>query len=185
MADRDWLVSVYSSGNNRDALLQERTASESSLAAAVSSCLADSRRSRSTCECGAGAAGGGPLNSSSGGYGGHGVQLPATFTSPFVNVGHTGHAPGNHYVAGGGGGGGSPGGSGGSGGLYDGSAANGPGPWNAGAGRGGNGTEPHATINSDGYMDAKASTGSGGGGNYTSGRSGSGGSGVVLIAYPT
>ena len=134
---------------------------------------------------GAGATGQGPSAASDGGYGGIGVLLPATFTSPFVNVGHTGHAPGNHYVAGGGGGGGDPTGSGAYGATWDGSAAVGPGPWNAGAGRGGNGAEPHATINSDGYMDAKASTGSGGGGNYDGGRSGSGGSGVVLIAYPS
>ena len=68
--------------------------------------------------------------------------------------------------------------------VQDGSAANGPGPWNAGAGRGGNGGESTPVLNADGYMDAKASTGSGGGGNY-GGSSGSGGSGVVLIAYPT
>ena len=134
---------------------------------------------------GAGAAGGGPIGTDTGGYGGIGVLLPATFTSPFVNVGHIGHAPGNHYVAGGGGGGGSPSGSGAYGAIWNGSSTVGPGPWVSGAGRGGNGAESVPVLNADGYMDAKASTGSGGGGNYHGGRSGSGGSGVVLIAYPS
>ena len=79
-------------------------------------------------------------------------------------MGHTGHAAGNR-VAGGGGGGGSPDGSG-AGGAGDSSAGVGGGPWNAGAGRGGNSTESVPVLNGDGYVDAKASTGADGSGNY-------------------
>ena len=133
---------------------------------------------------GAGAGGGSPISPTSGGYGGHGIQMPASFQAPFVNIGHTGHAPGNHYVAGGGGGGGQPSGSGVFGGIYNGSTVEGSGPWLSGAGRGNNGAEPIAVVNADGYVDAKQSTGSGGGGGYAGLRAGNGGSGVVLIAYP-
>ena len=156
---------------------------------------------------GGGGAGGAGQNVSSGasngtaGAGGLGVRLPSTFcdprmvsrphdpaSNPFMGFGGLG-APGpgtgdaaRFWVAGGGGGG-----------AYDGAAGGGgggpvPQPY-AGAGAGAPGADngPQGPANSGGW--AAPNTGSGGGGNKTTGEdsqfTGRGGSGLVLLAYPT
>ena len=161
---------------------------------------------------GAGSTGGpaGPGNSN-GGYGGAGIALPTTFINSNVKAQFGAAGPGTPYgwVAGGGAGG--PGGAtdynpaiGGAGG----NAPQAPGlPW-AGGGRG-DGTYSPTTapgppkigwpLNSP-IVDGKAATGGGGGGGNGAdspnpdptawdpameSRSGRGGSGLILIAYPT
>ena len=124
---------------------------------------------------GGGGAGGAGINApaSTGSNGGQGIQLPATFRDPTSSVGKTGH-PGsdNFYVAGGGGGG-----------TSSGTPKGGAGPASGGpyAG-GGSGTNPDALS-----MRGADSTGGGGGGGGPNGNrpGGQGGSGIVLIAYPT
>ena len=106
-----------------------------------------------------------------GGHGGQGTQLPTTFRDPNSGVGYPGPGSTKYWVAGGGGGG-SPS-TDGTGGAWDGSALL-PGGPHAGASPGSSATP--ATTNS----------GSGGGGGGNPQRVGSnGGSGIVLIAYPT
>ena len=127
-----------------------------------------------------GAATGEPMPSTgTAGIGGLGLQIPATFQNPEASYGATGPGSGTAarwWFAGGGGGGaynpapatGGPGG--------------GPGGPYAGAGAGGT-TDTYTPA-----LNALASTGSGGGGggyHPGGGRGGSGGSGIVLIAYPT
>ena len=125
--------------------------------------------------------------SGNGGTGGHGLQLPATFRAPMMaptpspapspldggGLGCiTGPSPGGYWIAGGGGGGtDSPGSQ--------------PDGGRGGGGMGGN--------DNDYGRDGLANTGGGGGGGYGSPaawsnpnqRSGRGGTGIVLIAYPT
>ena len=121
---------------------------------------------------GAGGAGGAGLpGTPRGGHGGLGVQLPATFQNPISTVGAPGPS-GTYWVAGGGGAGANAtaGTGGGPGGPY------------AGAGNGGAGNPAsQATA-------ARENTGSGGGGcgGYEPAFIGAnGGSGIVLIAYPS
>ena len=115
------------------------------------------------------------------GPGGYGRQLPPSFRDPAQTIGDPGTygggsapTPGGFWV-GGGGGCGDP--------SYPGTRGNG------GTGGGGQGT-PWPTSNS--YNDnvmGKVNTGGGGGGMNASGKSnnylGNGGSGIILIAYPT
>jgi hypothetical protein len=156
---------------------------------------------------GAGGAGANAVDSTNSGSGGPGVQLPTTFRDPKSTVGAPGptSAPtpngfdtsGKYWVAGGGSGGIGPRNSphnfspsyvGGGGGAP---MANGERNSYAGAGVGGytNGPPGSTTTTLTG-IDASENTGSGGGGglwanNGISRPSGSGGSGLVLIAYPT
>ena len=130
---------------------------------------------------GAGGAGenGGPGNPvSPAGYGGTGIQLPTTFRDPASTVGAPGPS-GSYWIAGGGGGGGknSAGGTGG-----------GPGGPYAGGGSGGGPPQPQKS----GYNGVQNTGGGGGGLGGVDGQnpatdklSGAGGSGIVLIAYPT
>ena len=123
------------------------------------------------------------------GLGGPGIQLPATFRNPAGSLGTPGPNPGGYYVAGGGNGGGyskhpNPASSGvnmsvattkpvGGGGY---GAIDGP----------GNAPEPTYPVYRNG-QPGNENTGSGGGGTspqYAQG-SGRGGSGIVLIAYPS
>ena len=149
---------------------------------------------------GAGGTGGNAASPNTGGDGGAGIQLPSTFRNPdFVSPGNRGFggagptgAPtpngfdtsGNFWFAGGGGGsshypGPDPGGAGGGG-------PNTATPY-AGAGAGGVGGYPNCPA--DGFgKDALQNTGSGGGagsGGCPTLQHGGGGSGIVLIAYPT
>ena len=147
---------------------------------------------------GAGQAGGNGTSPSplAGGYGGYGVQLPTTFRDPKSSVGQpntSGHGvypdgtrsgrtfptPGGFWVAGGGGGAG------------DGDNTSG---W-GGAGGGGAGGAGHSP-DTDGAMGQHGMTNTGGGGGSQSNvpqpyprgtpfTAGQGGSGIVLIAYPT
>jgi len=138
---------------------------------------------------GAGGAGVSPPGAAPGGPGGLGRQLPSVFRNPNSDTGlgssgPTGPVPGTnpggdttgkYWVAGGGGGGAYNNTSVGTGGGYPGTGYNAY----AGAGYGGGPT---------GQAGASAieNTGSGGGGGgITGGPSGSGGSGIVLIAYPS
>ena len=145
---------------------------------------------------GAGAAG----STNGGGHGGDGVQLPPTFRSPELNptsnlerVAGTIGAPagpnGNYWVCGGGGGG-----------KYNSNDSGGPGgnspTANIRYSGGGNATygPGHSNYAPALYRDGMAGTGGGGAGispNFSggpqtdpTGAGGSGGSGVVLIAYP-
>jgi len=128
---------------------------------------------------GGGGAGGVGSNGSPtlGGNGGVGIQLPATFRNPVSTVGAPGptsppfsgaDTSGKYWVAGGGGGStyptGSPGSSGGAGGGGAGGAGanGGDGVVNTGSGGGGSEREPGPAT-----------------------QSGRGGSGIVIIAYPT
>ena len=133
---------------------------------------------------GGGGAGGVGENGTGGtksGDGGIGVQIPATFRNPFSTVGAPGPGGGGYWMAGGGGGGGagsSPAGIGGQG-----TPANPGGPF-AGGGTGDpTGASPSTAT------DGQAATGGGGGGGFFRTNSefgaGDGGSGIVLLAYPT
>jgi len=107
---------------------------------------------------------------SNGGHGGTGIQLPTTFQDPNSTVGYPGPS-GTYWLSGGGGGGAYSPATGGSGG--------GPGGPYAGAAPGGSSTSQSGT-------DAKANSGSGGGGGAANfGKGGYGGSGIVIIAYPS
>jgi hypothetical protein len=126
---------------------------------------------------GAGNSAPGPGNTP-GGPGGIGSQLPATFQDPVSRVGASGPGGGNYWVAGGGGGGGAYNGS------NTGGTGGGPGGPYAGAGNGSGRATAPATA-------ASENTGSGGGGGTgpasppTSPYGLSGGSGIVIIAYPS
>ena len=135
--------------------------------------------------------------------GGAGIQLPTTFRDPISTVGAPGptSAPGptfdtsgKYWVAGGGGGG-----IGGAGSLTRGGGGGAPSPVETYAGGGAGGFAPTHPIGSpypsnlDGQSGGQG-TGGGGGGSAgvgqgatqgTYGNSGSGGSGLVLVAYPT
>ena len=118
--------------------------------------------------------------------GGVGIQLPATFRDPASTIGAPGptspsvtgaDTSGKYYVAGGGGG-----------------AAGHPQPatpkggdGGAGGGGDGGGIDPNGNSFTGNGFNAIENTGSGGGGGPTGDNtySGSGGSGLVLIAYPT
>ena len=149
---------------------------------------------------GAGSVGGDATGPSSGtgpaGDGGAGIQVPTTFRHPSVSLGSGPTSPtvtggdttGRYWVAGGGGGGSlnadGAGGYGGGGG----SATVGY----AGGGNGNNtvGTNPAPTpYNGTPGMDGTGGGGGGGGRSGTSNpgpsRGGSGGTGIVLLAYPT
>ena len=140
---------------------------------------------------GGGGAGGGGVGAASGlgnsvrSQGGAGLQSPATFQDPKSNVGFPGSS-GGFWFAGGGGGGSEPNFSGG---AYQGSGGAAPlGNSYAGAGIGGRVNDERMSVPTA-AQDAKANSGSGGGGGgYTSSNGGPGahgGSGIVLIAYPT
>ena len=123
-----------------------------------------------------------PQPSATGGDGGLGVQLPATFRDPAQKYGFPGPGPSLWWVAGGGGGGGyqnNGGKGGGDSDTYNASGVNGVG-W-CGAGDGGS----NPVIPGRG-MEAAMSSGSGGGSGSagTGGGGARGGSGLVLIAYP-
>jgi hypothetical protein len=130
---------------------------------------------------GGGAGGAGTDGGPGAAHGGIGKQVPATFRNPLSAPGPNGGGlgfpgpSGSYWLAGGGGGGGWSATAGGSGG--------GPGGPYAGAGSGGPSSSP-----SDGFA-AKENSGSGGGGGgenpdpFSPGASG--GSGIVLIAYPS
>ena len=138
---------------------------------------------------GAAPAGNGGGAGSSGGYGGWGVQIPTTFQDPKSTVGYNGNVPGSiwYWVAAGGGGGCSD--AKGYGGAKGGSPPYAP---LAGAG---DGADPgNMYISGNGERHGRANSGSGGGGTGGGGQDGSGaatnpsgqgGSGLVLIAYPT
>ena len=113
------------------------------------------------------------------GQGGGGMQLPTTFRNPTSSVGHPGPTSspftgaddsGKYWIAGGGGGG-----------------------WTGGGGGGGTQSSPYAGAGAGGGnpnstpvdgKDGLANSGSGGGGSHQA-IAGNGGSGIVLIAYPT
>jgi len=126
---------------------------------------------------GGGAGTGGPGDS---GHGGAGIQAPSMFQNPISQPGADGGGlgypgPSGYYWFAGGGGG--------YGGAGPAPKGGGPGGPYAGAGNGGG---PVATPNT--ATSAKENSGSGGGGgsgNTSPLRGGSGGSGIVLIAYPS
>jgi len=111
-----------------------------------------------------------------GGYGGIGIQLPTTFRDPTSRVGAPGPS-GNYWVAGGGGGKG----------RSTGGAGGGPGSPPTGWAGGGPGatSPPPGSVDGTGGLQNTGGGGGGGGGPTSVGRGGSGGSGIVLIAYPT
>jgi len=126
---------------------------------------------------GAGGVGGSGTNPGSGGAGGIGIQAPSTFHDPLSTVGAPGPGGGKYWFAGGGGGvdfdpGSNPGGGTG-------------GPYAGGGGSIANGNDPNSFSPT---CHALENTGGGGGGNYAVDfprRAGNGGSGIVLIAYPS
>jgi len=136
---------------------------------------------------GGGGAGGAGDSTTTTAYGGLGMQLPTTFRDPASSVGHPGptsptftgaDTSGKYWFAGGGGGG------------IDGpngipiAAGGGPGGPYAGAGPAGDGAVADQGVG----IPAKENSGSGGGGNSqptASSIAGRGGSGIVLIAYPS
>ena len=149
---------------------------------------------------GGGGAGSAGESSATVGHGGAGIQIPATFRDPATasTLGYPGptRAPtpngfdvsGKYWFCGGGGGGidGSTGRApnpiaegGGPGGPYAGAGPAGDGEWYAPG-------VPYATGQGTG-IDAKANSGSGGGGNSVASfrDCGKGGSGIVLVAYPS
>jgi len=144
---------------------------------------------------GAGSAGGSSSGSAGCGNGGLGVTLPSDYQNPGLLL-QTGPAGPQHWFAGGGGGaGGSPnyspsnaalstrGGKGGKGGVS--SAVSEPGPFAGG----GNGGERGNIATNHPFVDGKFSSGGGGGGagngSGAIGPGGLGGSGFVIISYPT
>ena len=144
---------------------------------------------------GAGAVGtSSPNSDKKGGSGGAGVQLPSTFRDPISTVGYPGPSSALHFVGGGGGGSsGPPNFDGGGGGgapqvpsTYQGTSMTIAQALNyewAGAGSGVQDTGPSATS-------ARSNSGSGGGGTGSGAGNktilgGNGGSGLVLIAYPS
>ena len=144
-----------------------------------------------------------PGDSTRGRKGGAGIQLPTTFRDPVSTVGAPGptSAPGptfdtsgKYWVAGGGGGG-----IGGASGLTRGGGGGAPSPVETYAGGGAAGFAPSHPISSPypsnliGQSGGQGTGGGGGGGAGTGngntiatfGASGQGGSGLVLVAYPT
>ena len=130
---------------------------------------------------GAGSAGGDASPNSGAAPGGAGLQAPSTFRDPASSVGYPGPGGGGYWFAGGGGGG------------YDAASTPAPGPGPGGgpggpyAGAGGGATGPGGPGP---LFNAKENSGSGGGGStstpwISSTDYSSGGSGIVLIAYPT
>ena len=119
-------------------------------------------------------------NTEKGGNGGLGLQLPSTFQNPMSTVGYPGPGPSGYWFCGGGGGGGfksgvpvaigGRGGSGPSGGADY-----------AGAGRGPVGPATHPGA----WAEQNSGSGGGGGSPSTPREGGAGGSGIVLLAYPT
>ena len=117
------------------------------------------------------------------GFGGAGVQMPATFRNPAgIDIGTPGPNPGGYYIGGGGNGGGYP------------PAGNPAVESTQPVGGGGYGVMDASVPTYSGYGgNGLQGTGSGGGGsNYGesgpsdgTGIGGMGGSGIVLIAYPT
>ena len=135
---------------------------------------------------GGGGGGGGGVGengvaSTAGGDGGIGVQIPATFRNPFSTVGAPGPGSTLYWMAGGGGGGAAGSSSAGVGGQ--GTPANPGGPFAGG----GNGDPTGASPST--ASDGQSATGGGGGGGFFRTNSefgaGDGGSGIVLLAYPT
>ena len=139
---------------------------------------------------------GGTSPPSDGGNGGAGIQVPATFRHPSVSLGTGPTSPsvtggdttGRYWVAGGGGGSsltdGGAGGYGGGGGTTT--------IGYAGGGNGNNVSDQNPTPTPYNGTPGVDGTGGGGGGASRSGtsnpgptRGGSGGSGIVLLAYPT
>ncbi len=133
-----------------------------------------------------------------GGLGGIGVQLPATFRTNVPSVyGMPGPGGGAGWVAGGGGGGNGGPTSGGANVLMGGGGGGAPPadlatPW-AGGGNGDTVTDPGAPTKSP-LVNGRSNTGGGGGGGmgtasptypWAESFNGNGGSGLVLIAYPT
>jgi len=143
---------------------------------------------------GGGGAGGPGIagNNGTGGSGGLGIQLPTTFQDPSQNIGMPGPG-GSRFWIGGGGGGASYGGvnaPGTNGGTGPGGNTGGP---YAGGGNAGAGPVPASYLGNQG-AEGWANTGGGGGGSHLSsanpptypGAPGArGGSGIVIIAYPT
>ena len=122
---------------------------------------------------GAGGTGGNAPGNANGGVGGIGIQLPPQFRDPKSTVGYPGPNSQGYWLGGGGGGGTTtPGPSGGVGGKGGGAG----GPY---AGGGDGGTEPGPSGGSYGAAN------SGGGGGSAENRGYGGGSGIVLIAYPS
>ena len=138
-----------------------------------------------------GGAGGGGASSTgnnepgnTGGPGGTGIQIPSTFYNPTQStIGFPG-ASGTGWIAGGGGGStyGNPNSGGGGGG---GAAAGVPALGYAGAGWGQKNFSPGDPSQPIDHGNAKANSGSGGGSNNNGRMSFDGGSGIVLIAYPS
>ena len=130
---------------------------------------------------GAGGVGENGVAGSAAGDGGIGVQIPATFRNPFSTVGAPGPGGGGYWMAGGGGGGGAGSSSAGVGGQ--GTPSNPGGPF-AGGGTG----DPTGASPSTATDGQVATGGGGGGGFFRTDReygAGDGGSGIVIIAYPT
>ena len=133
---------------------------------------------------GAGSTGSNSPGGYTGGPGGTGIQIPSTFYDPAKStIGFPG-ASGVGWIAGGGGGStyGNPNSGAGGGG---GAAAGEPALGYAGAGWGQKNYSPGDPVQPLDHGNAKANSGSGGGGNNNGRISFEGGSGLVLIAYPT
>lgn len=123
---------------------------------------------------GAGKAGGPGSSGGAQNSGGDGLRIPATFRDPRETIGYPGPAGTTGWFAGGGGAAGWPGNPpGGGGGAPGGSSY-------AGAGAGG--AEPPSGPDG-GNAGVNSGSGGGAGGNINNG--GQGGSGIVVIAYPT
>ena len=131
-----------------------------------------------------GGGGGGAVNGqngsgSNGGSGGGGYKIPTTYQDPEADYGFAGPGSTHFWFAGGGGGG-----------VYDGSS----GPEGVG-GAGPDLSTPYAGAGNGGYRSGAAGTaksalansgsGAGGGGGGNSSPGANGGSGIVIIAYPT
>jgi hypothetical protein len=114
---------------------------------------------------GGGGAGGAGQASTSGAAGGIGIQIPSTFLNPASVIGTPGPNPGAGYVAGGG-----------RGGINNSTGAS------RGIGGGGYQNSPAAGGTTEPGLE---NMGAGGGGQYQGTRAGNGGSGIVLIAYPS
>ena len=127
----------------------------------------------------------GPNTSLAGGNGGAGLQAPSTFRDPNGNQGAPGPGGGNYWFAGGGGGGTWYNhGSGGRGGNPSASSTS-DNPF-AGGGNAANATGSAPRTGDDGAVN----TGGGGGGGWNgppagTSAGGQGGSGIVIIAYPS
>ena len=114
---------------------------------------------------GGGGAGGVGANADSGGLGGPGVQIPSTFLNPISIFGTPGPNPGSGYLAGGG------------------SSANSAYPVQSTPNPGGGGYQ--TSYPSGPSTSGLENTGGGGGGGFQNPIAGNGGSGIVIIAYPS